>query len=148
MRIVIEIDQTDSGAESGARSSTATVHVAGADAKAPASAPATTLAEAPATAPSVDPMSTDAGAAASLTPDIASELPAGLLARAAALNALEAGPAPDLAVDLAVVTVVTEADSPRGVSALGGEWAFAVPPSNLEEAVYEGGVTNAGSAPA
>lgn len=147
MRIVIEIDQTDSGAESGARSSTATVYVAGANANAPASAPATT-AEAPATASSVDPMSTDAGAAAPLTPDIASELPAGLLARAAALNALEAGPAPDLAVDLAVVTVVTEADSPRGVSALGGEWAFAVPPSNLEEAVYEGGVTNAGSAPA
>jgi len=147
MRIVIEIDQTDSGAESGARSSTATVYVAGANANAPASAPATT-AEAPATASSVDPMSTDAGAAAPLTPDIASELPAGLLARAAALNALEAGPAPDFAVDLAVVTVVTEADSPRGVSALGGEWAFAVPPSNLEEAVYEGGVTNAGSAPA
>ena len=147
MRIVIEIDQTDSGAESGARSSTATVYVAGANANAPASAPATT-AEAPATASSVDPMSTDAGAAAPLTPDIASELPAGLLARAAALNALEAGPAPDLAVDLAVVTVVTEADSPRGVSALGGERACGVPPSNLQEAVYEGGVTNAGSAPA
>lgn len=149
MRIVIEIDQSDTGAESGTRSPTASVRVVGAAAQAPESAPAPSFPEAPPTVPGADPMSTDAGAAATLAPAIAGEVAVELLARAAALNALDAGPAPGYTVGSpvrTVGTVVTEADSSVGVLALHNEPSSSFPSSGLE-AVHEGGATNAGPAP-
>lgn len=144
MRIVIEIDPT--GAESGARSPTASIRVECEVAPAPESARPANLAEARASAASADPMSTDAGAATSLSSVFAEEVPEESLARSAALNALDAGAAPDLVAGLPRHTTVTEADSPLAVLGLGGEPAYGLSSSSLE-AVHDGGVTDAGPAP-
>lgn len=143
MRIVIEIDRTDTGVEAGPQSPAPSVRIEGAFALAPEPMPGVNLRETPPAAPAANPMSVNAGMAES--PAISSEAPAELLARAAALNALNAGLAPGFVAGSLVRTAVTEADSPQGVSTPGGADSN-LSPCSLE-AVYDGGITNAGPAP-
>lgn len=145
MRIVIEIDRTDTGVVAGPQSLAPSVRIEGAFAPAPEPVPGGNLGETPPAAPAANPMSVDAGMAESLAPAISSEAPAELLARAAALNALNAGLAPGFVAGSLVRTAVTEADSPQGVSTPSGADSN-LSPCSLE-AVYDGGITNAGPAP-
>jgi hypothetical protein len=145
MRIVIEIDRNDTGVEASPGSAPPRIRVEEGVARAPESLPAETLASAVPAARSAEPAGTNAGAAPSPETSTPVEAPAELLARAATLNALNAGPAPGLVVGSPAGTEVTESDIPVGVLHLGGG---ASPPlqSGLEE-VREGGITDAGAAP-
>jgi hypothetical protein len=128
MRIVIDIDPTGTGGTE-APHSTAVINLADFE-------PGTLGA---------GPMSDDAGVAGApaLTGD--AELPADLLARATALNAQNAGPAPGFSVPSPIRTAVTQADSSSVVSVLDDETA-ALSPCSLPT-MQEGCVTNGGPAP-
>lgn len=87
-----------------------------------------------------------AGVAVSLESASVPEASGELLARAAALNAQNAGPAPRLAAPTAIRNaLVTLADSPTSPSALGAEARPS--PTGGREGMHDGGITNAGPAP-
>jgi hypothetical protein len=130
MRIVIEIDQSSFGTETGSLPPAANLRIEGA----PASP-----AEPVSTAAAID-----AGSAVSVDVQAASEVPADLLARAAALGALNAGPAPGLAEGAS--------DLNAAMVALGGTSGISLrdeparfPQCNLARA-HDQGVTSAGPA--
>jgi hypothetical protein len=128
MRIVIDIDPTGTGGTE-ASHSTAVINLAAVE-PSPLGA---------------GPMSDDAGVAGAPALAGDAELPADLLARATALNAQNAGPAPGFAAPSPIQTAVTEADSSSVVSVLDGETAV-LSPCSLP-AMQEGCVTNGGAAP-
>lgn len=87
-----------------------------------------------------------AGVAVGIEPASVPEASAELLARAAVLNAQNAGPAPAFPAPPAIRgALVTRADSPTAAPALGAE---AMPSLTCgRDGLHEGGITNAGPAP-
>lgn len=134
MRIVIEIDPTDTGNEAGPQ--VPTLH-------------ASTENEVASSPPDTDSMVSDAGKASSFAAEAsitAPEAPPELLAQAEVLNALDAGPAPGLTAPSPLRRLeVTQADSHPGVAELR---SAPVTPSPCGGAsLQEGRVINAGPAP-
>ena len=143
MRIVIEIDPPGPVGE-GAPLVPMTVGGTGGTEASPSTA-AINLADVRAGIIGADPMSHDAGVAASLPAAVTAEPPNELLARAAELNANDAGPAPGFTTPSLARTEATQADSTAVVSVLGND-ASPLSPCSLST-MQEGGITNGGHAP-
>jgi hypothetical protein len=146
MRIVIEIDHPAVIPEADSQLQAPIVYVVGAAAPESA-APTGPVVKPAATTGAEDPMSMNAGGAYSIeVAEGAANVPPELLARAASLSALSAGPpVPGFTADAPARTSVTQEDSSESLLTHAGEDSF-IPACSLE-AVHDGGITSAGPAP-